>query len=142
MSCVCAIAPDTNMAESTRVSLRLQVPVVLKSWQLPLRSAPNEACFWDPLKKKRVFLSKKFLRQKFRQFKKLTRLNLLHVCCWYHHGITVHIIWELLLARRVGGDKCSASLVKGIISGRLFATGSASLGGSSGTTGPGVLVIA
>ena len=37
---------------------------------------------------------------------------------------------------------CSVSLVKGIVSGRLSATGSANLGGSSGTTGPGVLVIA
>ena len=56
--------------------------------------------------------------------------------CPYHMGITV------VLARRVGGDKCSASLVKGIVSGRLSATGSANLGGSSGSTGPGVLVIA
>ena len=31
---------------------------------------------------------------------------------------------------------------QGIVSGRLSATGSANLGGSSGTTGPGVLVIA
>ena len=48
----------------------------------------------------------------------------------------------LLSARRVGGDMCSVSLVKGIVSGWLSATGSANLGGSSGTIGPGVLVIA